>query len=191
MSAWIFVGCGSEEKVIEGTVTTQSSGSATESSDTNALASTESTEAESQTAQTQTASYSGYVFLYKNTTIAVDADMAEVLEALGDPKSYYEAASCAFEGLDKIYTYASFEIDTYPTNDKDYISLIVLKDDSVSTAEGVYIGDSLGHLQEVYGEPSAESTGQLIYEKDGMKLCFIIQDEKVVSIEYQSTVLTD
>ncbi len=29
----------------------------------------------------------------------------------------------------------------------------------------------------------------LIYAKDGMKLCFIMQDDSVISIEYRSTAL--
>ena len=110
------------------------------------------------------------------------------MEALGEPVSYFEAASCAFEGLDKIYTYNSFEIDTYPSQDRDLVSAVILKDDSIATAEGVCIGDSLEKLQEVYGEATLEN-GMLIYAKDGMKLCFIMQDDSVISIEYRSTAL--
>ena len=29
----------------------------------------------------------------------------------------------------------------------------------------------------------------LVYEKGGMKLCFILKDDAIVSIEYRSTVL--
>ncbi len=31
----------------------------------------------------------------------------------------------------------------------------------------------------------------LVYAKDGMKLCFILQGDEVVSIEYRSTVLEE
>ena len=65
---------------------------------------------------------------------------------------------------------------------------MILKDDSIATAEGVCIGDSLEKLQEVYGEATLEN-GMLIYAKDGMKLCFIMQDDSVISIEYRSTAL--
>ena len=47
---------------------------------------------------------------------------------------------------------------------------------------------SLEKLQEVYGEATLEN-GMLIYAKDGMKLCFIMQDDSVISIEYRSTAL--
>ncbi len=68
------------------------------------------------------------------------------------------------------------------------VSAVILKDDSVSTAEGICIGDSLEKLLEAYGE-GVQENGMLVYSRDGMKLCFILQEDSVVSIEYRSTAL--
>lgn len=183
MGLLMLMGCGDSEKVIDGDVVNVST-------DSRAGESTPEQEnaqpSEQESAQIPTAR--GYVFVTGGVTVEVDADMAPILSALGEPASYFEAASCAFEGLDKIYTYSSFEIDTYPVQDKDLVSAVILKDDSVTTAEGICIGDSLEKLQEIYGEGSMEG-GMLIYEKDGVKLCFILRDDSVISIEYRSTVL--
>ena len=175
-------GCGDSERVIDGDVANVTTGSRSEES-TGELESSQATEQ-----QTETAVAKGYVFVASGVTVEVDADMAPVLQALGEPASYFEAASCAFEGLDKIYTYNSFEIDTYPLQNQDLVSAIILKDDSVTTAEGICIGDSLEKLQEAYGD-GAQENGMLVYEKDGMKLCFILQDDNIISIEYRSTAL--
>ena len=133
-------------------------------------------------------SYNGYAFTAGGTTVQVDADFAPVLEKLGEPLSYFEAASCAVEGLDKTYTYSGFQIITYPDGEKDCVSTIVLKDDSVSTAEGVSIGESKERLQEVYGSGSEEGN-MIVYAKGDMKLCFIMQNDEIASIEYRSKVL--
>lgn len=178
----LLAGCGDSEKVIGGDVVNVTTGSRYEES----AGAQEGTTA--QTSQTETAAARGYVLTVNNVTVEVDAEAAPIVEALGEPVSYFEAASCAFEGLDKIYTYNSFEIDTYPSQDRDLVSAVILKDDSIATAEGVCIGDSLEKLQEVYGEATLEN-GMLIYAKDGMKLCFIMQDDSVISIEYRSTAL--
>lgn len=178
----LLAGCGDSEKVIGGDVVNVTTGSRYEES----AGAQEGTTA--QTPQTETAASRGYVLTVNNVTVEVDAEAAPIVEALGEPVSYFEAASCAFEGLDKIYTYNSFEIDTYPSQDRDLVSAVILKDDSIATAEGVCIGDSLEKLQEVYGEATLEN-GMLIYAKDGMKLCFIMQDDSVISIEYRSTAL--
>ena len=93
--------------------------------------------------------------------------------------------------MDKTYTYNSFEIETYTENNTDRISRVSLKDDSVSTPEGVTIGDTRARVEEVYGTEGAEESGRVVYSKDGMKLCFIFnaEDDSVISIEYMSTVL--
>ena len=175
-------GCGDSERVIDGDVANVTTGSRSEDS----TGEPESSQTMEQHAETDVSK--GYVFMASGVTVEVDADMAPVLQALGEPASYFEAASCAFEGLDKIYTYNGFEIDTYPLQDQDLVSAIILKDDSVTTAEGICIGDSLEKLQETYGD-GAQENGMLVYEKDGMKLCFILQDDNIISIEYRSTAL--
>ena len=54
-------------------------------------------------------------------------------------------------GIDKIYTYNSFELDTYPLDGEDFISSVLFKDDTVTTMEGIGIGDSVEKLTETYG----------------------------------------
>lgn len=133
----------------------------------------------------------GYVFTYRDVEVEIDAEATPILEKLGEANSYFEAASCAFNGLDKMYTYSSFELDTYPMGDKDYVSLILFKDDSISTAEGVSIGDPEEKIVQVYGDDALEEDGMIVYQKDGMKLCFIVNEGSVSSIEYRTTVLDE
>lgn len=90
-----------------------------------------------------------------------------------------------------MYTYSSFELDTYPVEDKDFISMILFKDDSIATAEGISIGDPVDKIIETYGEDAREENGMMVYVKDNMKLCFIIEEESVISIEYQTMVLDE
>ena len=132
-----------------------------------------------------------YLPSYQDVVIEIDAEAAPIIEKLGEPNSYFEAPSCAFEGIDKMYTYNSFEVDTYPSKTQDYISTIIFKDDVITTTEGVGIGDSVDKVMEVYGEDGSNEDGMLVFEKDGMKLCFIIQDDTVASVEYRSTVLDE
>ena len=141
-------------------------------------------------ADQSSASAKGYTFEYNGVVIEIDAEASQYTDALGEPVSYFEAASCAFEGLDKMYTYSSFEIDTYPTDDVDYVSTVIFKDDSIETPEGVRIGSSVDDVIAKYGDDYTEDIGQMIYEKDGMTLTFITTaDNTVASIEYSSTVL--
>lgn len=170
----LLAGCGDSEHVIQG------EGGASSGS-----------QGGSGNGQQGTGSVKGYVFVSGSVTISMDADASSITEALGEPKSYYEAASCAFEGLDKIYTYSGFEIETYPIDGKDYVSVVALKDDSVATPEGVTLGDSRAKVEEKYGTGYRENGASLVYEKDGMKLSFILEGDEVISIQYKSGVLDE
>lgn len=142
-----------------------------------------------ENAQTPGNKEDGYVFVYNGVTISVDELMQPVLDSLGEPASLYEAPSCAFEGIDKIYNYNSVEIHTYPAEDGDRISMIVLKDDMVQTPELVSLFGNEGDITDAYGTDYTEENGMRVYAKGGMKLRFILENEEIVSIEYVSTVL--
>ena len=180
--------CGNDAKVIEGTVQSNATGASGDTaakteSDAGAENTLVSTEEQQGTAA---ANYKGYVFIYQDVTIEMDADAAPIIEQLGEPDSYFEAPSCAFEGIDKMYTYRSFELDTYPTDDKDYVSSVIFKDDTIVTPEGIGIGDSVASLETAYGTQWNDEDGMMVYEKDGMKLCFIVDEDTVISVEFRS-----
>lgn len=181
-------GCGSDAKVIEGDVQTKGTGKAAAAAESGAESGTEESSAQSQEAAVE---YKGYAYIYQDVVIEIDVEAAPIVEQLGEANFYFEAPSCAFEGIDKMYTYNSFELDTYPMNDKDYISRVIFKDDTITTVEGVGIGDSAAKVEEAYGSGWTEEDGMRVYEKDGMKLCFILEEDNVVSVEYRSTVMDE
>ena len=127
----------------------------------------------------------GYNFSYNGTVIAPNMDMAELQTKLGDPVSYFESESCAFQGMDKTYTYNSFVIKTYPDGDKDYVLSVTLKDDTVSTNEGVTIGAAKQTVLDYYGE-GEDTNGSLIYTNGDTKLTFLISGDKVTQIDYSA-----
>lgn len=125
-----------------------------------------------------------YVFRTGDTVVSIDQDMAEVLAALGEPKEYFEAESCAFEGMDKTYTYSGFVITTRPDGEKDYVNSIILSDDSVTTPEGIYIGSAAADVTAAYGESAGATDTFLPYTKGNTSLNFVLSNGKVISIEY-------
>ena len=123
----------------------------------------------------------GYKFTYKDTQISLSGEMAPVAQKLGEPDKYFESESCAFQGLDKVYTYGGVVIRTYPEKDIDYVLSIELKDDLTATEEGISIGDSSEKVTETYGEPDEKTDTSLIYNKGNSKLSFILESDKTVS----------
>lgn len=125
-----------------------------------------------------------YAFQSGETVIRIDAEAKAILEALGACRSYSESPSCAFEGMDKVYTYNGFEVETYCLGDVDYIASVQLLDDSVKTREGISIGDTAEQVKETYGEATEFSANALIYRAEGVTLQFLLRDGKVTNIQY-------
>ena len=126
----------------------------------------------------------GYAFFLKDTRIQVNDEISTIVAALGEPTSYFESNSCAFQGLDKVYTYGSVIIRTYPEDGKDYVLSVELKDDSVQTPEGVSIGNTLEFAESIYGKASRKTDASLVYEKGDSALSFISKNNEIYSITY-------
>lgn len=133
---------------------------------------------------TEPAVNEAFVFTYNGTKIQLHANMAPILAALGEPKSYTESASCAFEGLDKTYYYGSFYIDTYPMGEKDYVYDFWFADDSVATAEGIYIGSTQAKVEAAYGAENYNGSNAYIVREGDGQLTVILEEGVVTSIQY-------
>lgn len=140
---------------------------------------------QSENDQTKDASY---VFKYDGMEFSVNEDIESVVGKLGEPVAYYEAASCAFEGLDKFYTYSSFQLDTYPKDGKDLVASIYFKDDLVKTAEGVSLYMTKDDMISAYGDATTVNDNEYIYEKGNGRLHFILDGDEIISIEYKTKV---
>lgn len=125
----------------------------------------------------------GYTFTSGSTVIEMNADASAVVEELGDADEYFESESCAFEGLDKVYTYPGFTLNTYPVDDKDYVLSVVFRDDTVSTEEGISIGSTKDEVTEAYGEPASESAAELVYEKGDSEMTIGLDGDSVSTLE--------
>ena len=127
-----------------------------------------------------------FSFTYNGTKIALHAPAAPIVEALGQYLDYSESTSCAFDGLDKTYTYSSFGFSTYPIGDKDYISSIWFLDDMVETDEGIAVGSSLAAVQAAFS--SAENNnGTFTVTKGHGKLQIKLEDDVVKDILFSAT----
>lgn len=131
----------------------------------------------------------GYLFEVNGVSLGVDMDMNELASKLGESKSIFEAPSCAAQGTAYVYDYSSFEIETYPDGEKNLIAYIILKDDTVATAEGIDLSKTKADIVKAYGDKYEESDNVLTYSKDGMKLNFIFNGEDIISIEYVSSIM--
>jgi hypothetical protein len=151
---------------------------------TETVTGTETSSAGAENTETGTETPSGYYFTLNGVTVSANAKMAPIAEALGEPTNYFESESCAFQGLDKVYTYGSVVISTYPVDGEDFVYTIELKDDTVETTEGICIGSTKDDVTAAYGTATTETDTAYSYEKDDCVLAFIFDGDSVSSITY-------
>ena len=149
----------------------------------------DNTGTDTKTADTGSAKTEGYVFETKGVKVVIDPDMATVLSALGEASSYFEEASCAFEGIDKTYSYSGFEIKTYPSDSGDKIQGVFLTDDRVATSEGLRVGSTKADMESIYGTDYTVKGTEYAFEKGGMQLRVTLKDDVVNLITYASEIL--
>lgn len=132
----------------------------------------------------ETTAPAGYTFVFKNTPLPIGTAAKPILDMLGEPINFFESPSCAYQGMDRIYTYAGIEITTYTEGDTDYVYSVAVIDDSVSTPEGIALGASADEVKTTYGSDFTETTNQLMYRKGDTDLKFVFAEGDLVSIEY-------
>lgn len=126
-----------------------------------------------------------FSFTYNGTKITLGAEAAPIIDALGEPRSYTEEPSCAFEGMDKTYYYGSFYISTYSLDGKDHIYNLWFADDGVATDEGIRIGSTQSQVEDTYGKDCFNGTTSFVLTKGQCKLMILIEDDTVSNIRYE------
>ena len=127
----------------------------------------------------------GFTFTTQGVTIHMDQNMAEVLEQLGEPLGVFEAPSCAFDGIDRIFSFPGVQIHTYPDGDLDFVHTISIRDDSVTTMNGIFLGSSWEDVLAAYGDVYQQEFGMFTFTMGRTTLSFFIEDEMVVGITYE------
>lgn len=127
-----------------------------------------------------------YLFKSGDVEIKVGGDANAAVSALGEAQNVVETPSCGGGAEpDREYTYAGFKFNTVNENGVNKIVKIVLTDDSVSTPEGISIGDGREAVIETYGADYTENaSGTLVYTDGVSQLMFGITDGSVSAIHY-------
>ena len=127
-----------------------------------------------------------YLFKSGDVEIKVGGDANATVSALGEAQNVVETPSCGGGAEpDREYTYAGFKFNTVNENGVNKIVKIVLTDDSVSTPEGISIGDGREAVIETYGADYTENaSGTLVYTDGETQLMFGISNGCVSAIHY-------
>lgn len=116
--------------------------------------------------------------------IEFDQHIDDVLAVLGNDYEYYEAISCAYDGMDKTFAYDGLDIYTYPDGQDDYVVEMIITSDSYKTTRDITVGSTRDEVIAAYGEDFSETAVMIEYEADGSCISFTLADDVVESIDF-------
>ena len=129
----------------------------------------------------------GYALTIDGKNVQIGMTGEDLIGLLGETGNVFEAPSCAGQGIDYTYTYAggSVEITTVPNaQGVNLIDAMIIKDDLLSTPEGICLTMTMDDMTKAYGDSYTTMGNAYVYEKDGMQLQFIIENDEITSIQY-------
>ena len=127
-----------------------------------------------------------FTFKKGSAEVIIGAEASAILTALGDPDGDpYESESCALEGLEITYSYPGFDLYTYKAskNAPEYITGATFWDDTMETAEGLYIGAPRSKVESLYGVSTGDKTN-ITVEKGKCAILIVMENDAVKSIVY-------
>lgn len=127
---------------------------------------------------------SSYYWTVDGVDLKIDDIAANTVDLISEEAKYFEAESCAYNGIDKIYTYNDYSVTFYEGEGRDGISAIAIMSDLVETNEGIAVGSTEEEVRGVYGEPVQETETLMLYEDNSVELRIILGNGKVTSIQF-------
>jgi hypothetical protein len=132
-------------------------------------------------------SASDLVFTVDGKPLRLDDDISVATALFGAPTGFEEVESCAYDGMDKFFTYRGGDIlvSTLPING-DLICAVDVFTDAVKTGNSITVGSSLEQIETAYGKDYTLDGGVLIYwagprgNPKTPQLYFTLDDDGVV-----------
>lgn len=129
----------------------------------------------------------GFVFIYNGVPVYMGEYIENILPEIGPYADCYENESCTSAGMMQAYCYSGLEISAYAKTEADEFRIfsVILIDDSISTAEGIYIGQTVGDMTAAYGAEYETLPGiGYKYVKNGTSLFFDVDGDIITAITY-------
>lgn len=128
---------------------------------------------------------SKYYYEHEHQKIYIAQKIDEAVAILGDNYEYFEAPSCASDGIDMFYYYQNLTVMANEVNGEKLVAQIYFKNDTVATPEGIRISSPYADVVSQYGTDYNMNGTALEYSDKNTLLVIDVKDGKAASIEYQ------
>ena len=138
-----------------------------------------------EAAETEAVPEGKYRFSYNGFDIVPGSKVESALAAFGDDYDRMEVASCAYQGVDIVYTYPGFTLYAYTDAGVEYINVIEVTN-SLINCGGISVGDSIKKAKEIFGQPDVEDDFGVLYRSGKTELQISTDGvDSIVAIVYK------
>lgn len=138
-----------------------------------------------ETQEKKTSLQEVYYYQYENQKVFIGQRIEEAVAVLGEDYEYFEAPSCAAQGMDMFYYYQNLTVKANQIEQEKVVTEISFKNDTVATPEGIRISSSYADVIGKYGSEYTTNGTAIEYERGNIILMFDMKDGKVAAIVYQ------
>ena len=125
-----------------------------------------------------------YYLTYNNVDIKLNTDFNNYMATLG---AYNDYRSNDGDVPGNIYYFDQFQVETYYLDNVERIKSILFTSEDIYTNEGLGLGDSEKYITQTYNQPTMYRNNVYYYELNNTSLSFIVDNNKIISIEYTIT----
>ena len=125
-----------------------------------------------------------YYLTYNNIDIKLNTDFSNYIATLD---SYNDSRESDSNTPGSIYYYDKFQIETYYDGNIERVKSILFTSEDIYTNEGLGIGDSEKYIIQTYNQPTRYNNNIYYYELNDTSISFIVENNKIISIEYNIT----
>lgn len=145
----------------------------------------QSSSKEKEKEEKKTSAQEVYYYQYEDHRIFLGQKIEEAVMVLGDTYEYFEAPSCAAQGMDMFYYYQNLTVRANEIEGEKVVTEISFKNDTVATPEGIRISSSYADVIGKYGSEYRRNGTAIEYIMGNVMLMFDMKDGKVAAIVYQ------
>ena len=158
--------------------------------DTAASVTTESKEDETASApeeETAPAETAAYVCAFEGgKSVALGADAAEAIPALGDYIDVIEAPSCVHEGSDRVYTFDGFTVMTSPDEKGgEYVAEVEIISDACRLESGLSINSPFDDAVAAFGSDYTDQFGICTFTSENAVITVAVLDGAITDIVFK------
>ena len=120
--------------------------------------------------------------LINGIAVSIDHNFNEIKNHLGNVLTVSTQPSCMYSGDEKVYSYQSFDIQTYPDGSNEKVESVTVRTPDCIVPGSIQVGDDINLLEQELSNVEFKKTPRIwFYEKKGFGIRYFYEADSMIS----------